>query len=182
MTEKELLQYYRTTGDLDVLGQLYAPYMSLLYGLCNKYLQDQQASEDAVMQIFEQLIVKLRTHEVGNFKSWLYIVARNFCLMELRKQKGKYFVDIETNYLETEKSIEAEEPKQWKESDFVDMGKCLSELHDSQAKCVELFYLKQKCYKDIATETGFELKQVKSYIQNGKRNLKICMERRKHGK
>lgn len=181
MTDQELLARYRTTGDLEVLGKLYAPYMSLLYGVCNKYLKDQQASEDAVMQIFEQLIVKLRTHEVDNFKSWLYVVGRNFCLMELRKQKGKQLVEFDTHILDKEWNTENESSKKWDEYDFKKMEKCLSELNVNQASCVELFYLKQMCYKDIADKIGLDLKQVKSYIQNGKRNLKNCMERRKNG-
>ena len=101
MDEKQLLQYYKETGSLDALGKLYAPYMSLLYGVCYKYLQDAEQSQDAVMQIFDELINKLRVYEVDNFKSWVYVYARNFCLMQLRKNKQITKVDIEENLYES---------------------------------------------------------------------------------
>ncbi|TYR34484.1 sigma-70 family RNA polymerase sigma factor [Sphingobacterium phlebotomi] len=182
MDEKEQLIYYKQTGDLQALGKLYAPYMSLLYGVCFKYFQEQAASQDAVMQIFEQLVHKLRVHEVDNFKSWLYVFARNYCLMELRKQKGKMYVDIEDNMSESEQKLVMEDEGKWTEDDFDKVHECLASLSTDQAVCVRLFYLEQKCYKDIAEETGYDLNKVKSYIQNGKRNLKICMESGKNGK
>lgn len=183
MDEKELLLRYKQGGDVELLGKLYAPYMSLLYGLCYKYLQDQDSCQDAVMQIFEQLIEKLRVHEVDNFKSWLYVFARNYCLMELRKGKQRTFVDIENHLLESEQKMDGGGDEQrWTEKDFERMEYCLSELQEKQAHCVRLFYLQQRCYKDIAEELKLELNQVKSYIQNGKRNLKICMESRRNGK
>ena len=182
MEEKEQLVYYKQTGDLQVLGQLYAPYMSLLYGVCFKYFQDPAESQDAVMQIFEQLVQKLRVHEVDNFKSWLYVFARNYCLMELRKGKGKIHIAIEDNMFESEQTLVADDEGKWTEDDFEKVHDCLASLSLDQAVCVRLFYLKQKCYKDIAEKTGYDLNKVKSYIQNGKRNLKICMESGKHGK
>ncbi|GHE40895.1 RNA polymerase sigma factor [Sphingobacterium griseoflavum] len=183
MNEKELLLHYKKTGDVQALGKLYSPYMSLLYGLCYKYLQDQEASQDAIMQIFEQLIDKLRQHEVDNFKSWLYVFARNHCLMELRRGKQRTFVDIENHLLESENrlNLRHNEP-QWTEQDFERMESCLDTLQEKQAGCIRLFYLEQRCYKDIATEMSLDFNQVKSYIQNGKRNLKICMENKRNGK
>jgi len=182
MSEKELLDRYRATGSVEVLGKLYAPYMSLLYGVCYKYLQDAERSQDAVMQIFEELIDKLRTHEVKSFKSWLYVYAKNFCLMQLRKDKRFEQVDIEDNLYESERKLSAEGETRWEEHDFEMLEYCLEMLNADQQRCVRLFYLEQKCYKDIAEETGLDLGKVKSAIQNGKRNLKICMENRKHGK
>ncbi|WP_437919162.1 RNA polymerase sigma factor [Sphingobacterium sp. LRF_L2] len=182
MSEKELLILYRQKGEIEILGKLYAPYMSLLYGLCFKYLQDQDASQDAVMQIFEQLTEKLRVHEVENFKSWLYVFARNFCLMELRKNKQRVFVDIEEHLSETESRLDKGDEKRWEERDFEQMEECLTSLQENQSRCVRLFYLEQKCYKEIADELGMDLNQVKSFIQNGKRNLKICIEKRRNGK
>ncbi|MGH2622544.1 MAG: RNA polymerase sigma factor, partial [Sphingobacterium sp.] len=105
MDEKELLQYYKNKGDLSALGNLYAPYMSLLYGVCYKYLQDPDQSQDAVMDIFDELIEKLRVHEVSNFKSWLYVYARNYCLMQLRKGKQMQKVAIEETLFESEKQL-----------------------------------------------------------------------------
>ncbi|TCR09502.1 RNA polymerase sigma-70 factor (ECF subfamily) [Sphingobacterium sp. JUb20] len=176
MTEKELLIQYRSTGDLDLLGKLYAPYMSLLYGVCFKYLHDAEKSQDAVMQIFEELIRKLRIHEVDNFKSWLYTFSKNFCLMQLRKEKGTQYVDIDEQVAVGHDYLDESDPKEWSESQFEKLEMCMLTLKPEQERCIRLFYLEQKCYKDIVALTGIEMNKVKSYIQNGKRNLKICME------
>lgn len=177
MDEKQLLQYYKETGSLDALGKLYAPYMSLLYGVCYKYLQDAEQSQDAVMQIFDELINKLRVYEVDNFKSWVYVYARNFCLMQLRKNKQITKVDIEENLYESEKMLNDDE-KKWGEQDFEKLESCIAGLNQEQELCIRMFYLEQKCYKDIADQTGYDIAKVKSYIQNGRRNLKICMEKK----
>ncbi|MBL1410643.1 RNA polymerase sigma factor [Sphingobacterium faecale] len=182
MNEKELLQEYKTSGNLDVLGRLYTPYMSLLYGVCFKYLQDADRSQDAVMHIFEELIAKLRLHEVDNFKSWLHVYARNFCLMQLRKDKRAIHLDIDDNLFESEQRLVQKEEFRWEDDDFDKLDSCLQKLNVEQRECVRLFYLEQMCYKDIADGTGYDLNKVKSAIQNGKRNLKICMESKGNGK
>lgn len=182
MNEKELLLQYRMNGQLETLGKLYAPYMSLLYGVCYKYFQDVDRSNDAVMQIFEELIAKLRVHEVDNFKSWLYVYSKNYCLMQLRKDKRIQQVDIEDHLYESEQKLNHTDDIKWQEQDFEKLEGCLKSLNQEQESCVRKFYLEQKCYKDIAEETGFELNKVKSAIQNGKRNLKLCIEGKKNGK
>lgn len=182
MNEKELLLEYRVTGNLDVLGNLYAPYMSLLYGVCFKYLQNADRSQDAVMHIFEELIGKLRLHEVDNFKSWLHVYTKNYCLMQLRKDKRAVHLDIEDNLFESERKLEQGDEFKWSEEDFEKLDHCIQKLNIEQRECVRLFYLEQMCYKDIAEQTGYELNKVKSAIQNGKRNLKICMESKGDGK
>ncbi|SKB74550.1 RNA polymerase sigma-70 factor, ECF subfamily [Sphingobacterium nematocida] len=182
MNEKELLLEYRLTGNLDVLGKLYAPYMSLLYGVCFKYLQNADRSQDAVMHIFEELIGKLRLHEVDNFKSWLHVYTKNYCLMQLRKDKRAVHLDIEDNLFESERKLEQGDEFKWSEEDFEKLDHCIQKLNIEQRECVRLFYLEQMCYKDIAEQTGYELNKVKSAIQNGKRNLKICMESKGDGK
>lgn len=181
MNEKELVQQYKITGNLDILGRLYAPYMALLYGVCYKYLQDEDQSNDAVMQIFEELIDKLKVHEIDNFKGWLYVFAKNYCLMQLRKRKRHVQVDIEENMFESESKLQDNAFK-WEERDFEQLEACIQMLNNEQQQCVKLFYLEQKCYKDIAEITGYDLNKVKSAIQNGKRNLRICMESKLHGK
>ncbi len=182
MDEREQLIQYKRTGDVDVLGKLFSPYMSLLYGVCFKYLQDRDASQDAVMHIFEQLIEKLKIHDVENFKSWLYVFARNYCLMEIRKSKGKTKVDIDQYVVESEAALNVTDDVRWEEADFEKMEFCLSRLPEPQSACIRLFYLEQLCYKDIRDKLNIDLNQVKSSIQNGKRNLKICMEKRNNGK
>jgi len=125
---------------------------------------------------------ELRIHEVDSFKSWLYVFARNHCLMELRRDRQKIHVDIEDNLWESEQRLMHPYGEKWTEGDFEKMEACLQTLPEAQAACVKMFYLDKKCYKDIAAETGYELNRVKSYIQNGKRNLRLCMVRRSNGK
>lgn len=171
-----MLRQYRSDGDLEVLGRLYQPYMTLIYGLCLKYFRDEEKSKDAVMQIFEELIPKLRVHEVANLKSWLYTLARNFCLMQLRSANKHEFVNIEDYNVESDAFLH-QVSVEGKENQLSSMESCLQKLPEEQRMTIDLFYLQQKCYKEIVDTTGFDMNKVKSYIQNGKRNLKICMEK-----
>ena len=175
LRDAELVTRFKKSGDLKVLGELYDPYMPLVYGVCLKYLKDREESKDAVMHIFEKLITTLPNHDVVHFKSWLYVTSRNYCLMKLRAGKAKKFEEI------SERFMEIDQPHHL-DGDEVDlnlekMERCMEELVKEQKECVRLFYLQQKCYKEITQLTGFDDNKVKSYIQNGKRNLKICIER-----
>ncbi len=172
----ELLAQYKSEGDVAVLGELFSRYTSLVYGVCLKYLKDRDDSKDAVMQIFEKLIQTLREHEVENFKSWLYVTARNHCLMQIRSKKGKMTENISPQLMESDLFLHQEEETEL-EGNLSKLETCIEKLVSEQQHCVRLFYLEQKCYKDITNLTGFDLNQVKSFIQNGKRNLKICLER-----
>lgn len=174
--EAAILSDYRRTGDLELLGRLYQGYMPLVYGLCLKYFNDEELSKDAVMQIFEQLIDKLRRHEVSNFKSWLYTLARNYCLMALRSSSKHIFVPVEDGVMERDGIVHLNIDES-KENALSSMEKCMEKLPDDQRISIDLFYLQEKCYKEVADITGFDMNKVKSYIQNGKRNLKICMEK-----
>ncbi|WP_245826882.1 RNA polymerase sigma factor [Parapedobacter luteus] len=179
LDERRLLEEYRKTGELQLLGRLYEPYMPLVYGLCFKYFKDEAKSEDAVMQIFESLITKLRVHEVTNFKSWLYTLARNHCLMDLRTANRVSTVDIDDYIVESDTFLHQQHSgEQIPEERLALMESCLKELNEEQQRCIRLFYLEQRCYKEVAELTGYDPGKVKSYIQNGKRNLRICMERK----
>ncbi len=171
-----LIALYKKTGDLEVLGQLYGRYMHLVYGLCLKYLQDEAMSKDAVMQIFEELIRKLKVHEVQQFKSWLHVLSRNYCLMALRKSGKNKTVSLEDSFVENTEFVHLN-IDDTKEKQLAIMEKCMETLPEEQRISVDLFYLQEKCYKEIAELTGYEMTKVKSYIQNGKRNLKICIEK-----
>jgi len=175
-----MLADYRKTGNLEVLGGLYERYMPLVYGLCLKYLKNEEQSKDAVMQIFEQLIGKLKIHEVTNFKSWLYTLARNHCLMDLRTANKHEFVNIDEYGVENNVFLH-QDGEESNEGQLTVMSRCMETLSEEQRLSVDLFYLQQKCYKEISDITGFDINKVKSYIQNGKRNLKICMEKQKSG-
>lgn len=178
LSDNDLIEAFKGSGDLAVWGELYRRYMGLVYGVCLKYLKDREESRDAVMQIFEKLIVTLKDHEVTHFKSWLYVSARNHCLMQLRSRKGKNFQEISPDLMESDAVLHPED-EPGLETDMTRLERCIDTLGSEQKWCVQLFYLKQKCYKEIVQLTGYDDNQVKSYIQNGKRNLKICME--KHG-
>ena len=170
-----LLARYKETGDTAVLGTLYQRYMSMVYGVCLKYLKDREESKDAVMQLFEKLVNTLLEHEVTHFKSWLYVTARNHCLMALRAGKGKNFEELSPFLMETSPDAHHDDDREM-EANLSKLEGCIEKLKDEQKHCVRLFYLEQKCYKEITDTTGYDFNKVKSYIQNGKRNLKLCME------
>ncbi len=175
--DADLIREYKATGRLDYLAALYQRYMNLVYGVCLRYF-DEAASKDAVMQIFEELIGKLQQYEVQNFKSWLHVLARNHCLMKLRAAKSREgrVISIEDRPLMENEEILHHENGFSLEGRLQEMEKCLETLPTEQQKSVELFYLQEKSYREVAALTGYDMKKVKSYIQNGKRNLKICME------
>ena len=174
-TDGELILLYKKTGNLALIGELYTRYTALVYGVCLKYLKDRDEAKDASMQLFEKLIETLKSHEVENFKSWLYVSARNYCLMQIRSKKGKFKEEIFALDVENQFLMHPEEENGLEEN-LEKLEECISKLVDGQRECVRLFYLDEKCYKEITIITGFDLNQVKSFIQNGKRNLKICME------
>lgn len=177
--EYKLISTYKSTGDLQVLGKLYKPYMHLVYGVALKYLKDREVSKDVVMQIFEKLISALQSHQVDNFKSWLYVMTKNHCLMQLRSKTHKIKqqqediskVDMENSF------VMHHEDGGFDEENITVMEKCIEELQNEQKACILLFYYEKKSYREIEQLTKHDLKKVKSYIQNGKRNLKICMEK-----
>ena len=147
--------------------------MHLIYGLCLKYLKSREDSQDAVMAIYEKISNTLRTTEVKHFKSWIYMVSKNHCLMELRKKHPEKTGDV---FMEIDSSVHLYEEEDVVEKQLDSLDECLEELKNEQKTCVDLFFLKKKSYKEIEDETGLELKKVKSHIQNGKRNLKLCLE------
>ncbi len=171
-----LISAYQESGDLELLGELYSKYMYLVFGVCISYFKDEERSKDAVMQIFEELVLKLRIHQVQNFKSWLHVLTRNHCLMALRKSSKNPTVTLEDNFVESGNFVHLD-IEDAKETQLTLMEKCMETLSDEQRQSVDLFYLQEKCYKEVADITGYELVKVKSYIQNGKRNLKICIEK-----
>lgn len=175
----ELVQQYQRTGDLDCIGKLFDRYTEMVYLVCLKYLQNEEDSKDATMQVFENLVESLKRHEVHNFKSWLHTIARNYCLMQLRNQKSKgvqKITDTIEASLEFTASTETAENEQ-QELELQVLEKGLMDLPAEQRTCLELFYLQKKSYREIVELTGCPLNSVKSFIQNGKRNLKIYVEK-----
>jgi RNA polymerase sigma factor (sigma-70 family) len=176
LPDRELVSLFRTSGNMDVLAVLFQRYMDLLYGVCLKYLKQPEAAKDAVMQIFEELVAKLPKHEVDNFKSWLYTLAKNYCLMQLRTPKNLKTTEFNPDSMQLEEEMHLN-GIQVREENLQKLERCLQTLSTEQKIAVELFYLQNKCYKEIAEATGIEWNKVRSFIQNGRRNLKICMEK-----
>jgi RNA polymerase sigma-70 factor (ECF subfamily) len=178
-SDLELIAYYKQTDNLELLGILYNRYIHLVYGVSLKYLKNPDESQDAAMQVFEKLIESLKKHDIHNFKSWLHVTTRNHCLMELRKRKTRGIkTDTDISLIsDMEFATSAHHNNEPDiENDLTLMKKCIEKLSEEQKKCISLFYLEQRSYKEVSLLTDLKLKKVKSFIQNGKRNIKICIE------
>jgi RNA polymerase sigma factor (sigma-70 family) len=177
ITDQELLERFYADRDNQWLGMLLERYTLLLLGVCMKYLKNEESARDSVQQIFLKAITELQKYRVDYFKSWIYMVAKNYCLMQLRDKPGKNTVEIKD-------SIPAEENETDKESLLLNektyeyMSEALKELNGDQQLCVTLFYMEKKSYQQIAEQTSYSMMQVKSHIQNGKRNLRILIEKK----
>lgn len=180
LSDKELVALYKESGDMAVLGELYQRYMELVYGVCLKYYKEPETAKDSVMQIFEELVLKLKKHDVENFKPWLHQVAKNHCLMQLRTPKNMKTVEFKYELVQSEDNVHLNGVLE-KEENFKKLEYCLGTLTTEQREAVKLFYLDGKCYNEIVEITGQEWNQVRSFIQNGRRNLKLCMENEKLG-
>lgn len=175
ITDAELLQNFYKDHDNKWLGILLPRYTLLLLGVCMKYLKNEEDSRDCVQQIFLKVINELRKYKVDYFKSWIYMIARNHCLMKIRDHKNT-IVELNeriayTSNLDTDKKNLAE-----KDALLQKMEEAVNKLNPEQKRCVKLFYLEKKSYSEVAEITGFTMMQVKSYLQNGKRNLKLLIE------
>ncbi|UAY52699.1 RNA polymerase sigma factor [Ferruginibacter albus] len=176
LSDNELIAAFKQSGEINYLSELYQRYMELVFGVCLKYFKETERSKDAVMEIFEELTVKLKQYEVGNFKGWLHVLARNYCLMQLRSPRNVKITEFNPAFMQSEQNAHSDDEQLEKEENFKQLEKCIDTLPNEQKQCVELFFLKDKCYNEIAAITGFDWNKVRSYIQNGKRNLKLCME------
>ncbi|HVZ26348.1 MAG TPA: sigma-70 family RNA polymerase sigma factor [Sediminibacterium sp.] len=175
ISDKELLDRYRSDQNTQWLGILLQRYTLLLLGVCMKYLRQEEAAKDAVQQIFLKAITEMGKYEIAYPKSWLYMVARNHCLMQLRDRHRMVPMESETGFTAPEPALpELRE----RETSLNLLERAMDLLGEAQKTCVTLFYFEKKSYQEIVEITGFNLAQVKSHIQNGKRNLKIFMEKK----
>jgi len=181
LPDRDLLKSYLQKGDLEILGSLYKRYIDLVYGVCLKYLKSREDSEDAVMEIFEKLIIELEKHRVDNFKSWLYVLTRNYCLMKLRSdgKDGKRTIELREDkvaFMESDAELHPID----KDNNELDgaLKDCISKLKEEQHRCIELFYFENRCYREIADLLKLDEKKVKSHLQNAKRNIKLCLEKK----
>ena len=176
----ELVNRYKSTSQKIYLGELYSRYASFLLAICMKYLKNEEKSKDAVMDIFEKLSENILNHEISNFKSWIYVVAKNHCLMQIRSEKSqqqhlKNMAIEEQLDMENDALLHPDNKTINLKKDEL-LRKNLELLNPEQKTCIKLFYYEDKTYQEISHSTGFEIKKVKSFLQNGKRNLQIAME------
>ncbi len=176
LSDKQIIERYKVERDTAYVGQLYHRYAHLIFGWCLRYLKNQTESEDAVMEIIEQLLQNLHKYEIKDFKNWLFLVTRNHCFARLRKKTEHLIDDIsnlgEDQFMENEEiaplTIEAREKALHDE---------IENLKGPQKECIVLFYFKKKTYKEISEITRYDINKVKSHIQNGKRNLRIGLDK-----
>lgn len=180
-TDDQLITSYKETFNNQFVGILYERYGHLVLGLCFNYLKNKDDASDAVSQIFVKLLEDLKKHKISFFKSWLYVYSKNYCLMELRKRQSslKRELDLNENTVMLMDYSDPEHLKE-KESQIERMEKAIAALNKEQKTCIELFYLQNKSYNEIVVITGYSANDVKSYIQNGKRNLKLKLELPEH--
>lgn len=176
ITDAELLDYFYADGNQEWIGILLQRYTLLLLGVCMKYLKDETDARDCVQQIFLKVLTEVPKYKIEYFKSWLYMVAKNHCLMRLRDKGARAVKELTDVHSDDEQT----DRQQWQENEttYDLLEEAIAELNPEQKKCVTLFYLQKQSYQQIAEQTGYSLMQVKSYIQNGKRNLKIILERK----
>jgi RNA polymerase sigma-70 factor (ECF subfamily) len=179
-TDHDLLTKYQEDGDVESLSALFQRYLELIYGVCLKYVKDEEAGKDSVMEIFEVLLEKLKSHQVENFRSWLYTVTKNHCLQRLRKQK-QYPVTIDLSDAVYSHEILHHDIEFDFIDDHADLHACIKDLPDAQRTSIEWFYMEKKSYEEIAVILNVSKDQVRSNIQNGRRNLKNCMTKKNNG-
>ena len=176
LTDEELVHRYRNSHETTYIGELYQRYTHLVFGVCMKYLHNDAEAEDATMQIFEKLIQDLKKHHITSFKPWLHMVVKNHCMMHFRKEtnlgKKKATLKFELGSIVENEPVNHLQEAEDKEFVLHYLKEGIGELKEEQRECIELFYLKECSYAEVASMTGYSLKEVKSHIQNGKRNLR----------
>jgi RNA polymerase sigma-70 factor (ECF subfamily) len=179
-SDTELIEHYCQSGDVQFIGDLYERYMHLVYGVCLKYLKEREDAKDAVVQLFEKIVTEIPRQKIENFKPWLYVVTKNHCLMQLRSKQTEHKHEKEwqinaITFMESNEELHPLDNGNGQELDKA-LKDCIQKLKNEQRECIELFYFDNRCYQEVSDLLNIDIKKVKSYIQNGKRNLKICLE------
>lgn len=178
LKDDELLRCYAESGLTDYFGELYNRYIPLLYGVCLKYLQDADRAQDAVMELFEELLPRISNYEINVFKTWVYSVARNHCLQLLRKENKEIPIDFGINVMESDDVLHLFNDDDNSEEQLQALKHCMEQLPEPQRISITQFFLEELSYADVVEKSGYSLKGVKSYIQNGRRNLSNCIKKR----
>lgn len=179
LSDEEIVSIYKRKQWNLCIDELYRRYSHLVFGVCLKYVKQIENAEDLTVTLFSSLSEKLLKHQVQHFKSWLYVTARNSSLMFLRSKKN--MEELKQDDFIFDDSEKRFEEKLEQEELLASLTMLLEELKKEQRICIHLFYYQRKCYEEVASLTGFNLKEVKSHLQNGRRNLKNLLEQRHHG-
>ena len=178
--DEELADLFRVSGDREIIGEFYNRYAHLVLGVCVNYLKNRDDARDAAMEVFERLFVMLRKYEVRNFKSWLFTVTKSHCALILRQRKKEGFSVGWDDYLLGEVMENGHFLHHHTEDEVEDrirkLHLALNDLSAGQQQCVLLFYFDKRSYQEIENHTGYSSGEVKSYLQNAKRNLKLALE------
>jgi len=175
LSDKELADLYKSSANQELLATLYGRYSDLLFGVCMKYLKNADAAADACADIYVELVGKMLKHEVLQVKAWLHTVARNHCLMKLRGDKKMPTDEFPDHLMQSEADWHPDKAVE-RENKLTSLEDCMETLKTEQRQAVSLFYMEQKSYNEIAELTGIPWNNIRSHIQNGRRNLKNCMD------
>jgi RNA polymerase sigma factor (sigma-70 family) len=173
-SDDELLALFRDKNDQEALGILYEKHLEMVYGVCFKYLNEKEKAQDAVLDIFEILTEKAKNHSIQKFDGWLFMLAKNHCLMQLRKAQKNQTISLEDRPLEESEEVQTEHDAE-REENLQSLESCIEKLPNDQKIVITMFYLEEKSYKEIADFLQTDTEKIRSFIQNGRRNLKICM-------
>lgn len=177
VSDADLLARFQNSGGTEDLLPLYERHAELIYALCLRYLSSPQRAEDAGMEIWAVLMDKLPKHEIGNFKSWLQTTVRNHCLMQLRREKRDPLQQTDGAFMQSDRLLHLKDEPGHQNEDTRPLYHCIKQLKEEQRRCVQLFYLKEgESYQSISAELNLSVGRVRSHLQNGRRNLKICLE------
>lgn len=176
-SDEELLSHYKNSGETEYFGELYNRYIPMLYGVSLNYLEDAGKSENAVMQLFEELLPKIGQYEIEVFRTWIYTVIKNHCLQILRKEKHQITVELKPDFMESDEILHLLDSETDDDKQTAVLQQCIEKLPERQRIAIVRFFMDEQSYAEVVDTTGYNLNQVKSYIQNGKRNLKICIEK-----
>ena len=181
LSDEELLAKYIKTNNQHWISQLFGRYVQLIYGVCLRYTPDVREAEDMTMEIYQKVAQKANKHKIGQFRSWVYVLSKNHCLEQIRKMTGKRtdsfdpaFMQLRTEFHPIDEQID----HQMQESRYLLVEDCLKQLSSLQQTSIRLFYYQNKSYVEIAQQIEDEVSQVRSYLQNGRRNIKKCVERK----
>ncbi|MFZ5553854.1 MAG: RNA polymerase sigma factor [Bacteroidota bacterium] len=180
-SDEYLVEHYRQSGNSFFVGELYKRYSLPVTAICFSYFKERNETEDTVMEVFEMVLADLKKYEVQNFKAWLLTSVKHYCLKKKEKnqrktEKERDFKKTEKHFMELQEELSPTDKEADTERVLVQLQQAISQLKGEQKTCLELFYLQDQSYQEIAESTGYDINKVKSYIQNGKRNLKLFME------